>query len=88
MIFSKEKEYFIGILPRHCLYVICTKIVKDKSGNVESISFKSLDSDQTLTYTIEEVNNFVMLFNLLIMLNSLLCMSIGITFIKKVLIKI
>ena len=58
MIFSKEKEYFIGILPRHCLYVICTKIVKDKSGNVESISFKSLDSDQTLTYTIEEVNNF------------------------------
>ena len=58
MMFSKEKEYFIGILPRHFLYVICTKIVKDKSGNVESISFKSLDSDQTLTYTIEEVNNF------------------------------
>ena len=58
MIFSKEKEYLIGILPRHFLYVICTKIVKDKSGNVESISFKSIDSNQTLTYTIEEVNNF------------------------------
>lgn len=58
MIFSKEKEYFISILPQQFLYVICTKIVKDKSGNVESISFKPIYSDQVLTYTIKEVNNF------------------------------
>lgn len=55
---SKEKEYFIGILPNHFLYVICTKITKDKHGNVESISFKSIDSGSVTTYSIEEVNNF------------------------------
>ena len=56
--FSKEKEYFIGVLPRQFLYVICTKISKDKHGKVQSIYFKSIDSGVTTEYSIEEVNNF------------------------------
>ena len=59
MIFRKENEYIIEIIPQHPLRLICIKVKKKVKGEIESYTFNNPVTNETSTYLVKETNRFL-----------------------------
>ena len=59
MIFRKENEYIIEIIPQHLLRLVCIKVKKNVKGEIESYTFNNPVTNETSTYLVKETNKFL-----------------------------